>query len=212
MIFYQAAGKHASCINPNCPLSLSPHPKVPPFRKTGWQKVMRSNGTWDPKWKMSPLGVSFRLPSPEPLGGWCVYMDSLFCKFLEMFLGNDRGELTQQIFMRIDHEADMILAPSGLLEPEPGDSYGDVHLCPVLRKATEKCPRRAGDAKCCDENWQGRGVGPRVCSVRRNAVEKLMLQQRSEWGASLRKTLSRALPSKYNASHISSAKLPSGQL
>ena len=159
MIFYQAAGKHASCINPNCPLSLSPHPKVPPFRKTGWQKVMGSNGTWDPKWKMSPLGVRFRLPSPETLGGWCVYMDSLFCKFLEMFLGNDRGELTQQIFMRITHEADTILAPSGLLEPEPGDSYGDVHLRPVLRKATEKRPRRAGDTKCCDENWQGRGVG-----------------------------------------------------
>ena len=59
----------------------------------------------------------------------------LFCKFLEMFLGNDGGELTQQIFMHITHEADTILAPSGLLEPELEDSYRDVHLCPVLRKA-----------------------------------------------------------------------------
>ena len=108
---------------------------------------------------MSPLGVRFQLPSPETLGGWCVYTDSLFCKFLEMFLGNDGGELTQQIFMHITHEADTILAPSGLLEPESEDYYRDVHLCPVLRKAPQKRPRRAGGDKCCDENRQARGMG-----------------------------------------------------
>ena len=47
-------------------------------------------------------------------------MNSLFCKLLEMFL---RNELTQQIFMSVTHEADMILAPSRLLEPELEDSY-----------------------------------------------------------------------------------------
>ena len=161
MIFYQAAGKHASYINPNCSLSLSPHPVVPPFRKTRWRKVIRSDGTWGPEWKMSPPGVRFH---------------SLFCKFLEMFLGNDGGELTQQIFMHITHEADTILAPSRLLEPESEYSYRDVHLCPMLRKAPQKHLRRAGGDKCCDENGQGRGLGPQVCTVRRNVVEELMVQ------------------------------------
>lgn len=44
------------------------------------------------------------------------------------------------------------------------------------------------------------GWGPQVCMVRRNVIEKLMLQQRAEEEPALQSSLL-----KYNASHISSA-------
>lgn len=140
---------------------------------------------------MENVSSQFRsqLPVPQTLGGWCVYMDSLSCKFLEMFLGNDGGELTQQIFMHITHEADTILAPSGLLEPELEDSYRDIHLCPVL-KAPWNTPEGQVAISVVMRIDKAMGWGPQVCMVRRNVIEKLMLQQRAEWGASLRRILS----------------------